>query len=93
MSVPVTFLKGVKTARAAQLAQLGVHTLEDLYALYPKSYEDRSAVRKIAALRDGENATVCAYIKRTETRTVNNRFSITNIRGLRRNGVHELIHF
>ena len=80
MSVPVTFLKGVKTARAAQLAQLGVHTLEDLYALYPKSYEDRSAVRKIAALRDGENATVCAYIKRTETRTVNNRFSITNIR-------------
>ena len=88
MSVPVTFLKGVKTARAAQLAQLGVHTLEDLYALYPKSYEDRSAVRKIAALRDGENATVCAYIKRTETRTVNNKYT-----GLRRNGVHELIHF
>ncbi len=80
MPVPVTFLKGVKTARAAQLAQLGVFTLEDLYALYPKSYEDRSAVRKIAALRGGESATVCAYVKSADTRTVNSRLSVTNIR-------------
>ena len=28
--IPVTFLKGVKTVRAAQLAQLGVYTVEDL---------------------------------------------------------------
>lgn len=80
MPVPVTFLKGVKTARAAQLSQLGVHTVEDLYTLYPKSYEDRSAVRKIAALQEGESVTVCAYVRSMETRTVNARARVTNIR-------------
>ena len=50
MSVPITFLKGVKTIRAAQLAKLGVYTVEDLYELYPKSYEDRSIVLKICQL-------------------------------------------
>lgn len=80
MSVPVTSLKGVKSARAAQLAQLGVHTVEELLSLYPKSYEDRSAVRKIAELRAGESVTVCAYVKSTETHRLNGKVSVTKIR-------------
>lgn len=78
--IPVTFLKGVKTARAAQLAQLGVYTVEDLCNLYPRSYEDRSAVRKISELREGEAATVCAYVRNADTRMQKNRLSITNVR-------------
>ena len=78
--IPVTFLKGVKTARAAQLAQLGVYTVDDLCNLYPRSYEDRSVVRKISGLREGEAATVCAYIRNTDTRMQKNRLSITSIR-------------
>lgn len=79
--IPVTFLKGVKTgARGPSLAQLGVYTVEDLCNLYPRSYEDRSAVRKISELREGEAATVCAYVRNADTRMQKNRLSITNVR-------------
>ncbi|MFR1517969.1 MAG: ATP-dependent DNA helicase RecG [Clostridia bacterium] len=80
MSVPVTFLKGVKTARAAQLAQLGIYTVEQLYTLYPRSYEDRSAVRTIGTLQNEEFATVCVCIRSTETRTINGGLTVTNVR-------------
>lgn len=80
MAVPVTFLKGVKTTRAAQLAKLGVYTVEDLYELYPRSYEDRSRVLKIAQLQDGETVTVCGYVKTTDIRRVNYKISVTNVR-------------
>lgn len=80
MSVPVTFLKGVKSIRAAQLAKLGVYTVEDLYELYPRSYEDRSVVRKISELAGGESVTVCGYVKSTDTRKVNRTISVTNVR-------------
>lgn len=80
MAVPVTFLKGVKQARAAQLANLGVHTTDDIYTLYPRSYEDRSAVRKISELLSGESVTVCAYVRALDTKRVNTSVSVTNVR-------------
>ena len=80
MSVPVTFLKGVKSIRAAQLAKLSVYTVEDLYELYPRSYEDCSVVRKISELAGGESVTVCGYVKSTDTRKVNRTISVTNVR-------------
>ena len=80
MSVSVTFLKGVKTIRAAQLAKLGVYTVEDLYEFYPKSYEDRSVVRKICQLEAEQSVTVRGYVKSVNVHRVNNRASVTNVR-------------
>ena len=80
MSVSVTFLKGVKTIRAAQLAKLGVYTVEDLYEFYPKSYEDRSVVRKICQLEAEQSVTVRGYVKSVNVHRVNNRVSVTNVR-------------
>ena len=38
LSSPVTCLSGIKTARAAQLQKLGIRTLYDLIAYFPRDY-------------------------------------------------------
>ena len=40
LSSPVSCLSGIKTARAAQLQKLGIRTLYDLIAYFPRDYED-----------------------------------------------------
>ncbi len=51
---PVTSLWGVGGERAAQLARLGILTIEDLLLHAPRRYEDRRHFRKIAELTKDE---------------------------------------
>jgi ATP-dependent DNA helicase RecG len=51
---PVTSLWGVGGERAAQLARLGILTIEDLLLHAPRRYEDRRHFRKIAELTKEE---------------------------------------
>ena len=51
---PVTSLWGVGAERAAQLARLGIFTIEDLLLHRPKRYEDRRHFRKISELTKDE---------------------------------------
>ena len=54
----VKYVKGVGPARVKSLNKLGIFTLEDLITYFPRDYEDRSQVKKIADLIDGEKATI-----------------------------------
>ncbi len=54
---PVTSLWGVGPERAAQLARLGIATVEDLLLNRPRRYEDRRHFKKISDLTKGEAAT------------------------------------
>jgi ATP-dependent DNA helicase RecG len=54
---PVTSLWGVGAERAAQLARLDIHTIEDLLLHRPRRYEDRRHFRAIAELTRDEAAT------------------------------------
>jgi len=54
---PVTTLWGVGPERAAQLARLDIHTIEDLLLHRPRRYEDRRHFRAIAELSADEPAT------------------------------------
>ena len=54
---PVTSLWGVGAERAAQLARLDLHTIEDLLLHRPRRYEDRRHSRAIAELTRDEAAT------------------------------------
>lgn len=47
---PVTELKGIKAVRAAQLQKLGIKTLYDLIAYFPRDYEDRTRIVPISEL-------------------------------------------
>ena len=49
----VTTLHGVGAARAKQLEALGIRTLYDLIAHFPRDYEDRTQLRRISDLTPG----------------------------------------
>lgn len=52
----IQYIKGVGPARVELLNKLGIHTLEDIITYYPREYEDRSKIKKIAELESGEVA-------------------------------------
>ena len=56
-SPSIRYLKGVGPKRALALEKLGVHSLRELFYLFPRRYEDRSNLRTIAQLTVGEYAT------------------------------------
>ena len=49
MEQPVQALRGVGAQRAAQLAKLGIHTVQDLLLHYPRGYVDLSHPYEIHA--------------------------------------------
>jgi ATP-dependent DNA helicase RecG len=55
---PVRYLKGVGDARAMLFQRLGIFCVEDLITHYPREYEDRSNLMKLAQLQDGVQ---CAF--------------------------------
>ncbi len=67
---PIQYLKGVGEARALLFHRLGIFTIGDIITHYPRDYEDRSKLKKIAELLDGEQCSFEGIItsKPTETR-------------------------
>ena len=52
----IQFLKGVGPAKALLLNKLGIYTIKDLVEHYPRAYEDRTTLKNIINLVDGEYA-------------------------------------
>ncbi|MCL2166432.1 MAG: DNA helicase RecG, partial [Clostridiales bacterium] len=64
------FLKGIGPKRLKLLEQMGIVTAEDLLLHFPRRYEDRSHMQKLAELQDGQAATFLAFVVHvTEQRT------------------------
>lgn len=59
----IKFLKGIGPHRADALYRVGVRTFEDFLNFFPRRYLDRTLIKSIAALREGEVATVVGEIK------------------------------
>ncbi|MBS1818979.1 MAG: ATP-dependent DNA helicase RecG [Acidobacteria bacterium] len=73
LATPLQFLKGVGEKRAADLARVGLHTLEDLLFRFPRRYEDRSRLLPIASVRPGIRATLTGRIVHAALRTTRRR--------------------
>ncbi len=58
----VRYIKGIGEQRAKALAKLGIRTLRDLISWFPRRYEDRTEVRRIADLVPEETACVAAMV-------------------------------
>ena len=65
LSDPVTLLKGVGQARARQLANLNIFTLEDLICHFPRGYEDRTRLVHIEKLEPDVPACFRAMVMNT----------------------------
>ena len=62
LSTDVRYIKGIGEARAKALAKLNIRTLRDLISYYPRKYDDRTQLRRIAELVPEESACVAAVI-------------------------------
>ncbi len=58
----IQFVKGVGPARKKLFEQLGVETIEDLFYLFPRRYEDRRHMTPLAEVKPGEWFTVSGSI-------------------------------
>jgi ATP-dependent DNA helicase RecG len=72
-SHPVSELRAVGPALAERLGLLGIETILDLLEYYPRRYHDRRETREIVELREGEDATVVAEVKRIVARRTRQR--------------------
>ena len=54
----VKYVKGVGPSRVKSLNKLGIYTLGDLITYFPRNYEDRSQIKKISEVQDGEKVTI-----------------------------------
>ena len=90
---PLATLDGVGPRRAAALAAVGLHSIEDLLLRFPLRYEDRAHVRPLADLRPG-TATVCAAVVRADTRpTRRPGFSVVEVTLRDRSGTARAVWF
>ncbi|MBR2627284.1 MAG: DNA helicase RecG, partial [Peptococcaceae bacterium] len=58
----ITVLKGVGKQRAADLQKLGIATVGDLLGHYPYRYEDRSQLKTLRDMKEGDTETVTGII-------------------------------
>ena len=58
LNTDVRYIKGVGEARAKALSKLGIFTLRDLVAFFPRGYDDRSVIKDISSLIFGESVCV-----------------------------------
>lgn len=66
------YIKGVGPKRAKALANLGIHSIKDLFSYFPRGYLDRSQIVRIADLKNyidkSEAVTIFAEVYRQEAR-------------------------
>ncbi|MCS6989455.1 MAG: ATP-dependent DNA helicase RecG [Chloroherpetonaceae bacterium] len=63
LKTDITYLKGVGPKRAELLYAQNIRAFEDLLNYFPRRYLDKTAMKSIAALREGETATVVGEVR------------------------------
>ncbi len=80
LSDPITVLKGIGPTKAAQFAQLNIHTLGDLICHFPRGYEDRTKLVTIDKLEVDRPACFRAMVMNTpRTHHVRKGLDITKV--------------
>ena len=93
-NVPVQFVRGVGSKRAALLERLGIRTVEDALWYLPWRYEDRSVVTPIARLSPGVDATICGTILASSVkRTARRGLAIVQVRVNDETGTLSVVYF
>ena len=58
----VKYIKGVGPNRVKVLNKLGIYSVKDLITYFPRAYEDRSQIKSICDVQDGEKITIEATV-------------------------------
>ncbi|MFO7636249.1 MAG: ATP-dependent DNA helicase RecG [Clostridia bacterium] len=76
LKTDIQYLKGVGPKRAESFRKLGIGTVEELLGYFPRTYEDRSIVKTIGELEDGDNVSIRAVVQTFEYRKIRKNLSI-----------------
>ncbi|BBB93049.1 MAG TPA: ATP-dependent DNA helicase RecG [Methylomusa anaerophila] len=79
MSTNIKFLKGVGPANAVRLSKLNIFTVGDLLTHFPRRYEDRSQIKLVGKLTDGEYATIHTIVINVRELKPNRRLTIIKL--------------
>ncbi|WP_371370943.1 ATP-dependent DNA helicase RecG [Sporomusa aerivorans] len=92
-SAKIQYLKGVGPANAAKLAKMGIFTVGQLLEHYPRRYEDRSKLKLIAELTDGEYESFRATVTNISELKSHSRLKIVKITVRDSSGIAHLTWF
>ncbi len=69
VDIPLTFVKGLGPEKAVALKAQGLESVRDLYGYFPRRYLDRSRLKAIGSLAEGELITVAGSVARVRKET------------------------
>ncbi len=91
---PLTAIAGVTESFAASLGKaLGLWTVRDMLAHYPRRYEDRTHFKQICDIRHGEAVTISGKVIGVENIPTRTRVTLTKIAIDDRSGIAFLVFF
>ena len=94
LTTGIRSIKGIGEQRAKALEKLGIHTLRDLISWFPRKYDDRTQVRRIADLVPEETACVSAMIASPPTlHRVRKGMELVKVRAVDATGVLDVTFF
>ena len=94
LGTDVRTIKGIGEQRAKALSKLGIVTLRDLIGWFPRRYEDRREIRRIADLVPGEPACVEAMIASPPTVShVRKGMDLVKVRAVDASGTLDITFF
>lgn len=89
----VQYVKGIGPKKADKLNKLGIFTLKDLLYYFPRQFEDRNNLKKIAQLEDGEKVTIKVVISSINTFSPKEGMTLTKIDVKDETGSAKLVFF
>ncbi len=94
LTTDIRSIKGIGEQRAKALGKLGITTLRDLIGWFPRKYEDRTQLRRIAELVPGETACVCAMVAAPPTLShIRRGLDLVKLRAVDESGVLDVTFF
>ncbi len=94
LKTDVRYVKGVGEARAKSLARLGITNLGELLRWFPRAYEDRRSVCRIADAPVGERVCVCAVVAAApRVSHIRRGLDLVKLRAVDESGALELTFF
>ena len=94
LSTDVRQIKGIGEQRAKALGKLGIFTLRDLISWFPRKYDDRTELKRIADLVPGESACVAAMIASSPTVAhIRKGMDLVKVRAVDDSGVLDVTFF
>ena len=94
LTTDIRYIKGIGEQRAKSLNKLGISTLRDLIAWFPRKYDDRRQAKRIADLIPGESACVAAMISSPPTIShIRKGMDLVKVRAVDESGVLDVTFF